>query len=163
MGAIFSGCRRYRYVLDRELAPSNNKALVCIGLNPSVADETKPDPTITRLLVRAGQWNCSYLIMLNLFAFVSTDPDGMPPGDDAIGPNNDEHIWSVLCQQYRDHILLVGWGADKHVGSRDREVYRFLKREKLDIFCLGKNKNGSPKHPLYVGYAKSLEPWSMQL
>ncbi len=45
-----------------------------IGLNPSIADETIDDPTITRCINYAKAWGYGTLLMTNLFAFRSTYP-----------------------------------------------------------------------------------------
>ena len=47
--AVFSQDRKYRYVLTR-VWDKNKPMLVFVGLNPSIADETKDDPTIKKCI-----------------------------------------------------------------------------------------------------------------
>jgi hypothetical protein len=49
-------------------------------------------------------------------------------------------------------MIICGWGAHPAAAARAPDVMRLLQsagiRERL--YCLGINRNGSPKHPLYV-------------
>jgi len=73
-GAIFSDDRKYRYVLWR-VWNTGKPILGCVGLNPSVANEFKNDPTITRGIVRADRNGFGGFIMTNMYGLVSTDPN----------------------------------------------------------------------------------------
>jgi len=48
-----------------------------IGLNPSTADETSDDPTLTRCINYAKYWGFGGVCMANLFAFRATKPSAM--------------------------------------------------------------------------------------
>jgi hypothetical protein len=86
--AVFSTCRRYRYVLRRIWDRSTPPAMF-VGLNPSTADEVKDDPTVRRCIGYAKRWGFGGLIMTNIFAFRSTDPNALVELDDPVGPRND--------------------------------------------------------------------------
>ncbi len=58
-------------------------------LNPSTADETQEDPTIRRCLGFAKSWGFDRLIIVNIFAFRSTNPDALYSQVDPIGVGND--------------------------------------------------------------------------
>jgi hypothetical protein len=90
-GAVFSPDQKYRYVLWREWS-GHPRRLVVIGLNPSTADATKNDPTVTRCINFAKREGCGGMIMLNLFAFRATDPGVMMEAADPVGPENDKYI-----------------------------------------------------------------------
>lgn len=72
-GANLSECRRYRFSLWRIWDEALPYALF-IGLNPSTADETANDPTITRCINFAKDWGYGGIYMANLFAYRATDP-----------------------------------------------------------------------------------------
>ena len=82
--ARFSRDRTYRYALGRRLvdaqgelfgtAPSPGRTVTFLLLNPSDASATRDDPTLGRLMDFAHRWGCSDLVVVNLFALVSSDP-----------------------------------------------------------------------------------------
>ncbi len=141
--AYFSPCRTWRYCLTRDVAPLTGEGTVAfIGLNPSTADETADDPTIRRCIGFARSWGYARLKMLNLFAFRSTDPTGLVTAADPVGPEND-HVIAVTvggCD-----LVVAAWGAFPYE-ARVRDVLELVS----DPHCLGVNRNGSPRHPLYV-------------
>lgn len=141
--AMFSPCRTFRYLLRRTW-DENTPPLVFIGLNPSTADETLDDPTIRRCLGFAKREGCGGLVMLNLFAFRSTDPKHMKTASDPVGPRND----AVLMNSCVGRTVVAAWGAHGTHRGRDIEVLRMLKDER--VFCLGLTKENCPRHPLYI-------------
>lgn len=146
LGATFSECRTYRWILwrkwDDALPPC-----VFIGLNPSTADETEDDPTIRRCVGFAQSWGLGGLVMLNAFAFRATDPKVMMAAGDPVGEANDRTIalvtYAASCQRGR---IIAAWGAHCP-DERQREVCRQVNGE---LYCLGRTKSGKPKHPLYL-------------
>ena len=87
-GAIFSGCRTYRYTLWRSWDRDKGDVMF-IGLNPSTADETLNDPTVRRCINYAKSWGYGGIYMANMFAFRATDPKEMKQAKDPIGYRND--------------------------------------------------------------------------
>ncbi len=152
-GAIFSEDRKYRYALWRVWNPT--KALLLqVSLNPSVANELRNDPTITRGIVRAGRNNFGGFLMANLFALVSTDPKALLNNGNAIGEFTDYYIKEMVKLS---EVQLCGWGSFKPVIYRANEVYKML----ANPFCLGINPDGNPKHPLYVSYNTPMKKYSL--
>jgi hypothetical protein len=153
-GAIFSPCRRYRYRLwriwDRTLPLA-----VFVLINPSIANEIDPDPTVTRCARRMARRGYGGIIIVNLYAWVSTDPAGLVEAEDPIGPENDFHILDA-ARQAAEGAVICGWGTKlpnaKHGVQRDIEVTRLLRSAGIKPMCLVLTKEGFPKHPLYVGY-----------
>jgi hypothetical protein len=72
-GAVFSKDREYRYVLWR-IWDESKPMVMFIGLNPSTANEEKPDNTITKVKKIAYFNGYGGVYMLNLFGIVSSDP-----------------------------------------------------------------------------------------
>lgn len=66
--------------------------MVFIGLNPSTADEEMDDPTIRKCINFAKGWGYGEIIMVNLFAFRSTDPSLLIRDENPVGPDNDSYI-----------------------------------------------------------------------
>jgi hypothetical protein len=152
-GADFSPCRKWRYALWREWGPCDpSRRVAFIGLNPSTADESIDDPTIRRCIGFAKSWGYSGLVMLNAYAFRATDPKDMKKAADPIGPDNDAKLaeYSEWCAAY-----VAAWGA--HCSpSRARSVCEVIGHR---IQCLGKTKDGHPKHPLYLASNTRLQPF----
>ena len=139
-GAEFSPDRKYRYALWR-IWDKSNPLIMFIGLNPSKANELKDDPTIRRVRRFAFDWGYGGVYMMNPFAFVTAYPDKLFQCADPLGDNDK---WLIEISKKCNRIICA-WGNFK-VKERDREVRRMFSL----AYCLGKNKNGSPKHPLYI-------------
>ena len=90
-GAVFSDCRKYRYALWR-MWDENKPLVMIIGLNPSTADETGNDPTITRCISFARSWGYGAVCVTNLFGFRATAPSQLKVYHDPIGKENDAWV-----------------------------------------------------------------------
>lgn len=155
--AEFSDCGTYRYrlryivhggdVLAEPVAP-----VVFLMLNPSTADELKPDPTVTRCLGFARSWGRSDLFVVNLFALRSTDPAALTTHADPVGPEND----SVLATLPHDATIIAAWGAHPMARDRASDVVAILRRP---LLCLGMTAKGAPRHPLYMPAKSCPQPW----
>ncbi len=153
--AIFSSCRRYRYLLGHvwdERAPR----LLWILLNPSTADHAQADPTNIRCERRARRLGYGGLVIANLFAFRSPDPAALRACEDPVGPANDASIRQALREAA---AVVVGWGAHGSYRGRDREVAAMVAESGRATRCLGRTGTGAPRHPLYVPYEQDLEVW----
>jgi len=159
--ARFSACGRYRYSLERWWGDETDPLVVCL-LNPSKAgaDPKDGDPTVARQIVRAKRLGAGGLIVVNAYAFVSTDPDGLKlslaAGVDPVGPENDAAILGAARRSRRG--VLCGWGQHATLLARGRAVATLLRGAGVELFALKVNADGSPQHPLYLPY--SLRPLS---
>jgi hypothetical protein len=121
-------------------------------LNPSTADEEANDPTVERCERRARKAGYGALIVTNAYALRSTKPLGLWQVEDPVGPDND----AAIAAAARDASeVICGWG--KHCTTeRAVEVLEAVVGAGRRPMALHINKDGSPKHPLYVAY--SVEP-----
>ncbi len=141
--ANISPCGTYRYYLAREW--DRERPTCCfIMLNPSTADATVDDPTIRRCIGFAKSWCFGKVVVLNLFAYRATDPKALGCGDLFVGPMNDE--WLRVNGSTAD-LVVAAWGAHPIAKARVDDVLRLIPRP---LMCLGRTKDGSPRHPLYV-------------
>lgn len=140
-GAEFSECRKYRYGLWRKW-DENKPNIMFIGLNPSTASENMDDPTIRRVKRFAKDWGYGGVYMANLFSLVSPYPEDLKTCDDPV-KDNDKWLsfFSCMCKD-----VLFAWGSFKEAQQRASEVSKMFP----NAVCLGINKDGSPKHPLYI-------------
>jgi len=136
--AILSSCRLYRYALWRIWDESKGKVMF-IGLNPSTADETEDDRTISRCISYSKQWGYGGIIMGNLFAFRTPSPAEMISAEDPIGEKND--YW--LKRLANEAALVVGmWGNSGAFLGRSEEVIAMFP----GLHCLRLTKTGQPHH-----------------
>lgn len=153
--AKFSECEQYRYVLwrkwDESLAP-----LVFIMLNPSKADATKDDKTISMCCHFARQEGVGGIIVVNLFAFKSTDWKVLLDTPDRVGPEN--MIWVERVCRNAPRIV-VAWGSKPVFHEEISNMAKHLSCFGASVFCLGKTKDGSPKHPSRLPGDTALIPW----
>jgi hypothetical protein len=157
-GAQFSECGTFRTSLWRVWDDSLPRAVSCL-LNPSKADAIHNDPTVERQLRRALLWTritgvqIGGIEIVNLFSYRETDSTLLPglfhSGVDLVGPDNDR---AILAAASRAMIFICGWGRHGTLGGRDQEVLRMLEHAGVTPMALGVNGDGTPKHPLYVGY-----------
>lgn len=140
--ASFSECGRYRYLLTRSWDPgAGDIHFIC--LNPSTATASTNDPTVRRLIDFAYRWGFGSMQLTNLFGLRSTDPSYLYSGIYPVGDRNDEFI--SRAYEFCDMTVLA-WGNHGRYRSRSKEVRQICPA----AFCLGKTKEGEPKHPLYL-------------
>lgn len=120
-----------------------------IGLNPSTAKEDEDDPTIRRVTRFAKDWNYGGFYMMNLFSFVTAYPEELEACKD---PLCDNDYWLKLHADECE-LVVACWGNFKEAEQRGKDVTKLLDRTMMAFQI---NKNGSPKHPLYVAANKSL-------
>ncbi len=134
---------QYRYVLRRVWDMSKPK-IAFVGLNPSTADEHRDDNTVRKCINIARRDGYGQIVMLNAFAYRSTDPKALAKQPNAIGSQNDYHI----LEECKDaDKIVVAWG-NHATDIRHAKLLSVLDGYRL--YCFAKNKNGKPKHPLYV-------------
>ncbi|MBF1195928.1 MAG: DUF1643 domain-containing protein [Fusobacterium periodonticum] len=130
----------YRYTLSRTW-DSTKPTVLFIGLNPSIADENVDDPTVIRCINFAKDWGYGTLLMANLFAYRSTYPKEIYLIDDPIGKDNDYYL--LECVKQSD-LIIACWGNNGTYMGREKIIKELVP----NLYCLQKNKNGTPHHPL---------------
>ncbi len=153
--AVYSDCERYRYSLTRIWDPAGRKALF-VMLNPSTATEVQNDPTVERCERRARALGFGAFQVTNIFAWRDTDPRMMRAATDPVGPENDRAILDGAI--WADQIV-AAWGTHGSHLNRGPAVEALLRAAGHDLYHLGLSKAGHPKHPLYISYTQSPEPW----
>lgn len=165
----------YRYTLTRDLRPLvaartevpgfvGTGRVVFVMLNPSTADETVDDPTIRRVMRFGAAHGFAELIVVNLFAVRATDPALLLSFDSPIGADNAVVIEDAFAAS---DAIVFAWGAWHSANNARRHgiaiprlnVEGIAKRSGKAPMCLGKTKDGSPRHPLYVAASTRLEAY----
>lgn len=160
--AEYADDERYRYALGIPIGSTKyQRPLVVIGLNPSTATEDSDDPTIRRCCRFARDLGADGLVMLNLYAWRSTDPHRLSVllPHVAVGPLNDE---AILRHTADAHLVVAAWGAFTEIEDhlyRVNAVYQALAAKGRQLHALGLTKDGHPRHPLYLPASARPAPW----
>jgi hypothetical protein len=145
-GAVFSRCRRWRYLLWRCWDASKPVANFLM-LNPSTADELRLDPSCTRARKYAERWGYGALVVTNIFGWRSTDPHAMKLVKDPVGRGNDA---AILESAKEAKLVVCAWGEHgAHLGRGD-QVLGMLRTHGIGLHYLRLNASGHPAHPLYL-------------
>lgn len=164
-GAWFSDDEVYRYKLWRRW--SANPAMAFIMLNPSTADHRNDDPTIRRCRAFAHRETAGSLVVVNLWAYRSTDWKGLAKVDDPGGPDNEAVIRGVLDDPDIEFVV-AAWGS--HAPNIRRpgrggqpyprpDIAALAAEYGRVLWCLGTTDAGHPRHPLFVRADMPLEVW----
>lgn len=142
--AIFSKDGKHRLQLSRfwdESLPS----VLFIGLNPSIANEEKNDPTITRTTGFAEKWGYGGFYMANLFSLIETSPKRLVKRRKLIHPDNDKTIQRLIREV--DLVILAYGNLGLH-RNRHQQILKLVDKP----YCISITRLGLPTHPLYQKY-----------
>lgn len=153
--ATISKCETYRYLLRRIW--SDATPLGVVMLNPSTADMTTDDNTIRRCVNFAKSFGHGGILVANLFAYRATKPEELFTAADPVGPDNLAQVEAMLQQV---ESVLCAWGTQGDFLGQGKKMTEFIAKRK-PMYCLGVNKNGSPKHPLYIASSTKLIPYEL--
>jgi hypothetical protein len=145
---------KYRYHLGRYWGSGmSGRQVAFVGLNPSTADAAQDDPTVRRCIRFARDWGFDQLLMVNLFAFRSTDPSYLWTASDPVGPENDQMLRAAAVES---ELVVGAWGAHElaiPAARRLDRLFRELRESGLvqrGYSVLGLTRSGAPRHPLYM-------------
>jgi hypothetical protein len=142
--AVIDETGKYRYTLTR-IWNASKPRVTFVMLNPSVADGYKDDPTVRRCIGFAQRWGYGSLEVVNMYAFRATSPSDLFLELHPVGEENDAYIRLAV---QRSLCVIAAWGAQGNDPIQLRKTLSLIS----NAFCLGRTKNGYPRHPLYVGY-----------
>jgi len=147
-----------RYILGEKFDKTKQKALVCIGINPSTATPEQLDTTLNRIqkyTKESGKYGTWY--MLNVYPQRATNPNDMDrERNEGIHTANLQHIENLFkTLSYAD--IWCAWGSNinkrkylkeclkqiaEKIQSFANKEFEFVKKEISD-------KTRNSKHPLH--------------
>lgn len=140
-----------RYILTRTVDSDNSSKILFIGLNPSTATYNTNDHTTTKLIEFTKRWDYGKYTLVNLFPYRATDHREL-----VNYTNNRSMINRDIIRKHlgRTHLTIPMWGSiskiPKHLHGEVPAIEQMIKS--YNPQCFGKNKDGSPKHPLMLSY-----------
>lgn len=171
--AIIDPQEVYRYRLTRNLFHDDDRTMTFIMLNPSTADHEENDATIRRCISFAEREHYGKLEVINLFSFRATDPKRLVSmaREDPSWLRHDpvDRMVRHVAATRPQGLLVAAWG--KRPSGMPKEIYENAvdrmaaiadPRFAVSLWCLGANKDGSPKHPLYLKADTLFEPWPIR-
>ena len=136
--ADISNDKKERFSLSR-IWDSKKPKVLYIMLNPSYADHKLDDPTIRRLIFFSKKFRFGGFYVTNLFTQITPYPKEL---------NMDNHLkkknLKIISELIKkSNSIVYAWG---NLVSEPKELMKLIESP----LCFGINKNGTPKHPLYL-------------
>lgn len=178
--ARFSDCMTLRYRLARscfgaqggepppwDVSPTfSRNRVVFIMLNPSTADAFILDPTVRRCMKFAQADKADVLEVVNIFPLRSTDPAALytwtrslpGPAWEAINAANNAQIVAAAAGA---RLVIAAWGRHGAHLMQGTTVRELCHKHDIKLYHLGLNKDGSPKHPLYIKGGTEPKEWTL--
>jgi hypothetical protein len=103
-------------------------------------------------------WGSCGVIIVNLFAARSTNPNELFRIDDKVGPFNDAFIQIACSMAPR---VVCAWGTHDLAYTRYRRALDIMQACGALPVCLGRTTSGLPRHPLYVPKVQPLEHYNV--
>jgi hypothetical protein len=100
------------------------------------------------------------LEVVNLFPLRATNPDDLLTHPDPLGIGLHADA-SILEAVERAAVVICAWGAHPAAAPRASDVIHILDITGMrgKLYHLGLNKDGSPKHPLYIAASTRPKPF----
>jgi hypothetical protein len=156
--AYFSTDRKHRYWLIR-VWDDSLPIVANIGVNPSTADARENDQTIRKDIGFAERLGYGGLLKLNVGALRATDPRKWRKGWDRIGAENTAAHLVAYAQHFKAEKTIAAWGRNGHYAIGQCES---IIREFGELWCFGKNPDGSPRHTLMLPYSTPLQLFTLE-
>lgn len=155
--AEFSPCGRYRLWLSRSWPDEPGQwpgFALWIGMNPSTAESNVDDPTIRREIAFTKAMGIGGYVKCNIMDYRATNPKSLL----TVIPRSDKNLRCIFDHAQVAKRVIVAWGAlPKPLRHYADDVISVMRGHQL--FCMGKTRNGSPRHPLYLPNNAECVPW----
>lgn len=146
--AIFSEDGKHRFLL-RRIWDENKKKAAVIMQNPSYADELKGDLSVTKIMNFLIDEGFGCLDIVNLYSFISTDPENLKRNNDLERKDTDKFILKAIEDA---EIIIIAWGSDKNkYSARKREVMKLIKEYAIPLKCFKDPDGKMGRHPSRMG------------
>jgi hypothetical protein len=143
-----------RFVLGKY----NDNPMFCFGINPSKATDISSDTTIAKVLGIAQRNGYDGYIMLNIYPLRSTELNALPDDyEESFHERNKQAIAETLPD---GAVCVAAWGVaiitKPYFISLLRKIGEITKAKGIKWQCLGRTKDGHPRHPSRLPYDKAV-------
>lgn len=149
------------------LGQSGKRMLCAVGLNPSTADDQKPDQTLSKLMGFARRNGFDGFLMLNLYPQRTPYPQKLHKGaQKKLLQDNFRQIQNVL-EGLSDGAFLAAWGGDiqlrPYLPKSLAVLYPLSADLGLPWLRIGDfTKAGHPRHPSRAAYRLGLQAFDVE-
>lgn len=156
--AILSDDREHRLVLTRSWIDGTGptRTVTFVGLNPSTADASNDDMTVTKCRGFAVKWGCNAFHVVNLYSRRCTKPAKLKTLAVLNDARNDRAI--IDFADVSD-LVVACWGAWAGPDPLRADAVRELVGDRWH--ALGFTAEGGPRHPSRIGYDAELVRWPL--
>lgn len=146
--AFFGGAGDcYRHWLLRCWGDPDGPFLLSIGLNPSTAAHYIDDPTIRWELDLTRRLGLGRFMKCNAMDWRATKPPALLAA--GVRPCSDQNRVTIRELAAKADRILVNWGK-VHKSLRRYTDNVLIDLKGYELWCLGTNQDGTPKHPLFL-------------
>lgn len=148
------------------LGISGKNPLFVVGLNPSTADDQKPDQTIKKVIGFAERNGYDGFVMLNLYPKRTPYPDHLDKRFNRSIFQENLALFKSLLEPHQEITILAAWGEIIN-------VRKYMKRCLADLIDVSQDlkanwvvigdltKSGHPRHPSRAPYKKKFQSFDV--
>ncbi len=148
------------------LGSVGKKNLVVIGLNPSTADDKKPDATLRKVIGFVQRHSYDGYIMLNLYPQRATYPELLHKRRNTSYHRKNLEVIIDIVSSSDSHSILAAWGNTiqirKYLFINLKEIYMNLSSPARWLQIGEGTALGHPRHPSRVAYQAGLKDFDVE-
>lgn len=141
-----------RSILTVTWNSENKKSAIAIAINPSKANDSRSDKTLTTLARFLDAYGYCKFEMLNLFENYSTNQNGIDTKTQT-DFNQYKHNFEKA-----DSIFIV-WGVSRDYKHQKQKALEVLKDFSSKLLCIQNSKGKQPIHPRALHYNYKIIPY----
>ena len=146
---IYKNNGRNREILTVHWQSKYTETAIVIGINPSKANNSRSDLTLTKLGRFLDQYGYCRFEMLNIFTSYATYQEDIVREDITIFEN-------YRSKFHDTKFIFIVWGVGNQYQEEKNNVLAFLRQYREKIYCFQNLKGTSPIHPSRMSYAYNI-------
>lgn len=144
-GGIYSKNGKRRQQLTVSWDGTGSKKAIVIGINPSKANDTRSDRTLTLTARFLNMYGVREFLMLNIFESYATKQKDI----DRTSTSNFTKFWKILKKA---DIIFIAWGIEEKYLQEKEDILKVLKEYEDKLYCVIREDGKYPLHPRCIRY-----------